>query len=30
MALASSAPVDDERLVPGLRAPEYATKYVRA
>jgi nitroimidazol reductase NimA-like FMN-containing flavoprotein (pyridoxamine 5'-phosphate oxidase superfamily) len=30
MAFTSSAPVDDERLVPGVSAPEYATKYVRA
>jgi nitroimidazol reductase NimA-like FMN-containing flavoprotein (pyridoxamine 5'-phosphate oxidase superfamily) len=29
VALTPSAPVDDERLVPGVSVPEYATKYVR-
>jgi nitroimidazol reductase NimA-like FMN-containing flavoprotein (pyridoxamine 5'-phosphate oxidase superfamily) len=29
LTLTPSAPIDDDRLVPGVKAPEYATRYRR-
>ena len=29
LTLTPSAPIDDERLVAGVKAPEYATRYER-
>jgi hypothetical protein len=29
MAVTPSAPIDDERIVAGVAAPEYATNYTR-